>query len=64
MTPFLSAIELDFWIVFPSAMGSLKGIPISIAEHNFSSSNFKIISLLILTSGYPEVKKGIIPIPL
>ena len=38
-------------------------IPISIAEHNFSSTSLSIISLVISTLGNPDVKKGIIPMP-
>ena len=51
VTPFFNAIELDLWIVFPSAIGSLNGMPISIAEHNFSSISLIIISLVNSTFG-------------
>ena len=51
VTPFFNAIELDLCIVFPSAIGSLNGIPISIAEHNFSSISLRIISLVNSTFG-------------
>ena len=63
VTPFFNAIELDLWIVFPSAIGSLNGMPISIAEHNFSSRSLIIISLVNSTFGNPDVRKGTIPIP-
>ena len=63
VTPFFNAIELDLCIVFPSAIGSLNGIPISIAEHNFSSISLRIISLVNSTFGNPDVRKGMIPIP-
>ena len=59
-TPFSKAIELDFWIVFPSAIGSLNGIPISIADAKFSSIRDLTISSLSSIDGYPEVIKGII----
>ena len=44
-----------FWIVGPSAMGSLNGIPISKISI-FELINIWAISIEELKSGYPEVK--------
>ena len=54
--PFVKDLTLDSWIVGPSAMGSEKGIPISIISIPLLIMVLRI-SKLVLKSGSPPVVK-------
>jgi hypothetical protein len=43
VTPFSRAFRFDFWMVGPSAMGSVKGRPSSIISIQFYQNQFKAV---------------------